>query len=443
MSPSGTWIAGPFGPTNGAPSVRFLTTPHAVVHPGGSPTVVNPGDNIASKITTAGTNGTLWFTKGTYDITAVLSALQGQTWVLESAAGFDRSSADSAVFDGGDLNIDFLVSLSQLNVTLRGGVFQNHGNASTPTYGSAIFVGGGATKGSCLVEDVVSKDNFTKGLHIQAPGCTARRVYMTNNGRYGISCSESAGGENYTGTVIENCRWSFNNSRLLNPGGDASGSKFTHHPNILVQNNWVHDNYGFGIWPDYAGNDIVGGRIIENVVEHNRRSGIFQEGVDGGLISRNYLVDNGWDPDSIGGQGGTFENRVQIRVTNSDASQGGARGLIERNIIDYTLAQDGSAGGALLLWQHDGHPDELVNWDVMNNQFWLRSANSRRLGGEDTMTSVDIWDNGVAFDFNDYRVVNTTTSFWIWDTTGGAGVAKDWTQWQAFGHDAHSALTVI
>lgn len=416
-------------------AIRDGTAPFAVTHPGGSPTVVNPGDSIATKITTAGAGGTLWFTKGTHNVTAQLVPLTGQTWVLESIAGYTRAPGDSAVLDGGNGALNALVMSPNANVTIRGGVWQNQGNIDSATFASAIFHNGGSAKGGWLVQDAIVKDNFFAGVKFSAPNCVARRVYMTNNGRYGPNCTENDSFERYTGIVFDKCRWSFNNSRLLDTGTSAGGSKFLHCPGLVISQCWVHDNHGFAIWPDVP--NVCGDiEVSNNVVENNRRAGIFLEGPTGGnVVTRNYLINNGTSA-VFGGSNPADTNNSQMMITNSDSTLGsGIRSVVSRNVFDFTGAQAQSLGRLFVIWNHDTHPGRCRNWDITTNQFWLRDSTfDERIGGRDTAVtgSPQMWAGDIDFIDNEYHVAAPSNQYWEWDTDSGVGTARNYTDWRIF-----------
>lgn len=417
-------------------AVKNATIPQAVVHPGGSPTVVNPGDNIATKITTAGVNGTLWFTKGTHSLSALVAPLSGQDWFLESIAGYSRTPLDSAVIDGNNGALNALVMGTAPNVTIAGGVFQRQGNATSAAFAAAILHNGGASGGGWLVRDAIVQDNFNIGVKFSAPNNTARRVYMVRNGRYGPNITENVAGERYSGNIIENCRWSFNNQRELDIGFAAGGSKFLASPGLIVRNCWVHDNLGFGIWSDFVGS--TSGDILyeNNVVEHNRRCGLFFEGVYGGCsMFRNYIYNNGYDTVPIGGVGASFQNNSQVRITNSDCTLGpGTRGDISRNVFDFDLTQSTALGAHFLLWNHSPISTDCKNWDVHLNQFWCRTTNETRLGGFDNKTdpNVQIWNGDNDFFDNEYHVASPSVNYWRWDSGAGTGTAKNYAAWKGF-----------
>ena len=279
-----------YGPTAGAQPVRDGTIPHAVTIPSGTFTTVNPGDNIAGKITTAGTNGKLWFTKGPHPAGATLAPLAGQQWYLESPAGYTRDATDSAVLTGNDAIQTALVQTAVAGVQIRGGVFEHQGTALSEDFRAAIQHTNGAAAGggSWLVEDAIIRNNRVKGLILNGPNSIARRCYIHSNGMYGISGGTTAV---VSGTTYEYCRVSNNNTLHFNPVFDAGGTKWSNCPSTTVQYSWFHDNYGSGVWFDGTNYNIL---IQENVIENNRNWGVFYEISYGGtMIKRNLLSHNG------------------------------------------------------------------------------------------------------------------------------------------------------
>jgi hypothetical protein len=171
--------------------------------------------------------------------------------------------------------------------------------------------------------------------------------------------------------------------------------------------------------------------IEEYVCENNQRSGFFYEANDGSVIRHLYIVNNGITG-IIGGQSPTFENCVQARI--SDANCVTTRGQFQNNLMDFTGTQSGTFGALFLLWDHTGSVGRSAqNWDIHDNQFWLRGTQNQRVGGEDT-ASVDfpVWSSGNSFFGNQYKVASSSQSYWKWDTGTGTGITKTWAEWQAF-----------
>ena len=70
--------------------------------------------------------------------------------------------------------------------------------------------------------------------------------------------------------MLENSELSYNNTAGYNWGWEAGGTKWTHTDGLIVRNNYVHDNYGNGLWTDGSNINIV---YEGNVVEDNYGAG--------------------------------------------------------------------------------------------------------------------------------------------------------------------------
>jgi len=442
--PSGD--VGPIGSGSLAQRVQAArdgTIPLAVTNPGGSAVVVVPGDNIVSKRNTAGAGGTLWFTKGTYTLTGAVAPLAGQSWILESIAGFTRAAANSAIFDGADGALAQLIFNDQPDVTIRGGVFQRQGNASSPASSGAIInTGTGFT-----LEDAILQNNWFRGF-AGGEGTVCRRCWFKDNGNMGFS---GGGGSN---EIYQAIRVSGNNTRLLDPGNQGGAFKIRPGSNVQLLDSWIHDNLGFGAWWDSQGTGSDRNIAIGNVIEHNALAGLFFEGPWGGCKAQhNYLVNNGYYTATIGTVGPAPYNDVQFRITHADQSFGvGVRGDVSFNYFDYTLPQDADHGCHLLLWNHQPPwPNNMKNWDIHHNEFWMRSAQTRRIRGEDHGTTVNgdfdpnlqVWEGDIDFYSNTYYVQNAATSWFMWGDGDGAAGSRNYTQWQGYHPGETGALVVL
>lgn len=442
-----------YGPTLTAPVVRTNTAPAAVTIFSGVPgvdyTQLNP---LNSQVTnqaaiTNDTTGKVWFPSGTYSCTSAYSLNANTEYRLQSIAGYTRTASDSAVIDGGGRSINALVMSPSINVTIKGGLWQNQGNASAPGY-AGILHNGGSTKGGWVVEDAIITTCAAVGLRFQGPNCTARRVYAHTNGRYGMAISENAAGDPvWTGMVVENCRIANNNTLHFNVGGDAGGTKFLE-CEIICRNNWAHDNYGSGLWFDTS---LTNSLIEDNVCEDNRNWGIFYERSFGGtFIRRNALYDNafGTPTDPLNPEAPDWYRAVQLLISCSDGTLGLGTGIdVSRNIIDGSTR-------AIGLVQHGVHPWDCRDIDFHHNQLWLRNTAQlgddsaqfgAQVGGFDVEVPKILWTvtPPITFDYNEYHVGNLATKYWKWDSGTGGGVPKTWAQWQAYGHDPNGSVVVI
>src|SRR4051812_44185885 len=117
---------------------------------------------------------------------------------------------------------------------------------------------------------------------------TIRNNFIHHNRRYGIS-----GGPG-DDMLIEGNEVSFNNTSHFDPNDDAGGSKVigghqTGVNRLTWRRNYVHDNFGNGIWSDGNLRNVL---YEENLVENNTGSGIFHEISWDAVIKNNTLRKN-------------------------------------------------------------------------------------------------------------------------------------------------------
>lgn len=420
---------GTFGPTDGAPSVRANAGPRPVSAPP-SYTQITTADNanFQTILDTGGAGATFWIRAGTYNRGSSLTPLANQTLVFESGA----------ILDGGGTNMVCLQLSNVAGVTIRGGKVQNVG--STGDSGWGIVTAGAGN----LIEDFEATTCRQYGVAIQGgTGTTMQYCYLHGNGRAGYAVN-GGGGAGVNDASILHCEIAANNTRLLNPGGEAGSGKTIDARqgglnNMRFAYNWVHDEYGFGPWWDYCLPPTIGPLIEENVVERCLRAGIFYEASGGGaIIRRNYVLDCG-DGDAT--YPATQLNSWGILVSCSDGSQGAPGGIsITRNIVENTVGGDTRLIGLVV---HDVHPFDTKNVSVTLNQCWMRAAGAG-VGGYDEQATKTLWTEATNdFDQNEYHVASLDDVDWRWDSGSGSGAAKTWAQWQAFGFDAAGSRVVI
>ncbi|MGB0910961.1 MAG: right-handed parallel beta-helix repeat-containing protein, partial [Nitrospirales bacterium] len=114
-----------------------------------------------------------------------------------------------------------------------------------------------------------------------------RKNFIHHNGQFGIGGS----GKNI---LIEENEISFNNNQGFH-WHTAGGTKFVGTVNLLVRHNFVHDNFGPGLWSDV---DNLNTLYENNHVKNNQTQGIFHEASYDAIIRNNLVEGNGFG-DSI------------------------------------------------------------------------------------------------------------------------------------------------
>jgi parallel beta-helix repeat protein len=373
---------------------------------------VVPGADIQPLIDANPPGSTFCFAKGLYRLT-------GTVQTKEKTPTFDLR--DGAVIDGGDGGF---IGISGpdgqgLGAKILGGVFQHFGNDAAPSWVCPLVV-----RDDGVVDGTEFKENFNAGLAIQGDRARVSNVYAHDNGRYGVvatkPCSDCA---DPVGIVLEDSEVAFNNTRQLDTGGDAGGTKFTRTDGMIVRGNHVHDNYGAGLWFDVFNRNAD---VYDNDIHDNLNWGILYEISFGGTkIHGNTLRNNGGD--------GRYDwfNAVQLLVAGSDGAVGGGGIEIYGNSIDGTayavgLIVNGTRPRTRAVYVHD-------------NIVTLRAPEARV--GAVAFDGLDDLFQPAAdnrFEDNSYRVIDPGAAYWFWN-----GEILTWSQWRSLGHDVSGTVEPI
>jgi hypothetical protein len=144
-------------------------------------------------------------------------------------------------------------------------------------------VGGYKDGNGWTVVHVESRFNHGTGIALGPKG-QIFNSYIHNNGQLGISIANGSNSK-VTGNEL-----AWNNVAGYDPGWEAGGSKFWNTTNLLVESNYVHDNYGPGLWTDYNNTGTV---YQSNTVKNNQGAGILHEISYAATIDSNIVENNG------------------------------------------------------------------------------------------------------------------------------------------------------
>jgi hypothetical protein len=139
-------------------------------------------------------------------------------------------------------------------------------------------------------------------------------------------------------TVIRSTEIAYNRTLTFNPGWDAGGAKLSHARGhgLLVENCWVHHNFGNGLWFDI---DNEGVTVRSNRVEANDRAGIFYEVSRNGRIYWNEVFGqtNGPEDAIFAGAGIEVYNSADVDVHHNllHDNENGIYVLEDRKIVRW------------------------------------------------------------------------------------------------------------
>jgi parallel beta-helix repeat protein len=261
------------------------------------------------------------------------------------------------------------------------------------------------------VRNVEARDNHGGGIRI-GPGMTVEGSKIHRNGQIGLAGDGRNGaswlpGAGYSAPVTVRGN-EITNNRLLNYdwGWEGGGTKFKYVTGMVVENNWVHDNRGPGLWWDIDNRNVV---VRGNLVENNDQAGIFYEISYGTTdIFGNTVRGNGRR--GVGHEGAGIDISSSSNVTvRHNALEGNRQGVLVRkdsrnwdtaNVVvhsndikmttGFTGFRDDINNPAYFTSKGNRFHSNTYRLDSQTNtsrflwQYTWRSASGWRSGGQDT-----------------------------------------------------------
>lgn len=222
-------------------------------------------------------------------------------------------------------------------------------------------------------------------------GWSVSRNVISHNGRYGLTLSGPD-------ILVEGNEIACNAAEY-GATGDSGGTKFVHTDNLILRDNYVHDNYGNGLWVDINNLDalIEGNRLVGN-----ERAGVFVEISCGGTIRNNEVEANGIGnpfPDWMAGSSG-----IQVADTPNVSIYG--------NVLT-----DNVKGIGALQVDHENLEavtkcdPELRNLSVYDNVITQSGGAAAGLDANNSLGDVwSAWDN--SFEGNTYHLSDGAQFRW-------------------------------
>ena len=236
---------------------------------------------------------------------------------------------------------------------------------------------------------------------------TLRNNFIHHNRRYGIS------GGPLTDLLIENNELSWNNTAHYDPNDNAGGSKIVGSQSgttlLTWRGNYVHDNYGQGIWSDGNVRNVL---YEANRIENNTGAGIDHEISWDAIIRNNTLRNN--NTAELGVPKSCWHGS-QIGVNNSQNVTTSGNTIESIGINPICMVNSTRHETSVF-------PQSLGNISVQGNVIKMRGTVTVGMTG-DTLPS------NVKFSGNTYYVENINGVYWQYMNS----MTK--AQWQAAGQD--------
>lgn len=343
---------------------------------------VPAGADIAAASAAAASGATLCLAAGTYPVHAAFGPKAGQRFIgVNGSTILDGAGTTPTSFAG--------YSGSPANVVLQNLTFTRFAGGGSNGLVAAVK----ATSGWQIIDDTfydnrIAVTSSGTGIHIE-------RNVIRDNWQYGLVGQPS---------VVADNEIARNNNRRYGTG-DAGGSKFIKAAGVQLLRNWVHDNYGPGLWCDTDCSGIV---YDGNTVERNVVAGIFHEVSGSATIRNNTVTDNGLL------SGGLLFQADILVATSHDV-----------DIYGNTVTSN--ANGIGLTDTDRGVGYALANVTVHDNTVTVEAAGHIAAGLQGRAAA---YTAGNRFTANHYTVPNPAGAWWQWTS----GVVT-WGAWQAAGQD--------
>ena len=250
--------------------------------------------------------------------------------------------------------------------------------------------------------------------------------YSHDNGDFGLE-----GGFASTAMDVENNELAYNNWANFANGG---GAKFEYATNLVVRNNYAHDNYGPGLHTDADSLNVL---YEYNHTKNNINAGLQHE-ISWDAVIRYNLFEEEITAIPASGSGSLWDHN-SIGILNSSNVQ-----IYGNTFSNSTngIAAIYDVRGASTHGPHTGQTYLLQNLDVHGNTF-TGIANS----AVGILKAVS-YDNAVYTSWNNhfandtYDLTNMTGLYFTWMETSGknAYASYSWSEWQNFGNDAQGTF---
>jgi parallel beta-helix repeat protein len=139
------------------------------------------------------------------------------------------------------------------------------------------------TQANMLVENNDISFNSGVGLSLKN-NVIARKNKLSYNGQYGVTAVQA------DDVLVEQNEIAFNNTKRLNHNYNGGGTKFVRTKGLTIRGNYVHRNYGTGLWTDFDNVDVL---YEDNTVTANADNGILHEISGRARIVNNLVEGNG------------------------------------------------------------------------------------------------------------------------------------------------------
>lgn len=301
-----------------------------------------------------------------------------------------------AVLDGGGLAANAFYVNSSLpgNVTIEGAgpselmVVTNYLDNTQAQTGSIQPTNGSSNRAkNWVLQWIEVAGSYSRGVTV-SDNMVVNGCLIDHNGRLGI-------GGIGNNVLIENSQIAYNNTQNVTSGFEEGGAKLSGTSGLVVQDNYIHDNTGPGLWTDM---DAIYSTVTGNVIANNTGEGVLNEISHDTVISNNWVTSNSVASHNwLWGSGiliSTSDNATvwgNILVGDGNGISGiqqnrgsgpyGVRLLANLYVQDNSVVDSGitgvaeSGGGTDVYWRnnryvHDSYQGEAFAWMNTRDLSW-------------------------------------------------------------------------
>jgi Right handed beta helix region len=252
--------------------------------------------------------------------------------------------------------------------------------------------------------------------------------YSHDNGDFGLE-----GGFASTAMNVQDNELAFNNWANFHNGG---GAKFEYATNLVVRNNYAHDNYGPGFHTDGDSANVL---YEYNHTRNNVNAGLQHE-ISWDAVIRYNLFEDETVANPTSGSGSLWDHSSIAILNSSNVQIYGNTFMGDTNGIAGILDIRGTSTHG----PHTGQTYLLQNLDVHDNSF---STLTNSTAGIVKAASFDnsvytSWNNHFTSDTYSLPDLNGLYFAWLDISGKNAYATYSWGQWQNFGNDTGGVFQV-
>lgn len=278
-----------------------------------------------------------------------------------------------------------------------------------------------------IIENNDVRLNHSGGINI-AGNSIVRSNKINLNGQSGIGGRGATSG-NGDWSIVENNEIAYNNYARFDPNWSAV-TKFGLSDSLILRNNYVHDNYGFGLWCDYRNTHIV---YEGNLITNNGGAGIHHEISGEAIIRCNRFINN--------------RSRKKPPLGSPDHTQALYIANGTDVVVSHNYVRQDSSGQGIVVVQNNrgaefgGSPVEVINNDVV---FSFPPVNNVSTSGLAPGT-VSLYGDTLpvhAFDYNRYHIAEYEPNklYFSHFNEEGENSAFNWADYQTAGFEVNGTV---